>query len=281
MSEGADTRTDILPLTTNILSQQQRVAQATGDLTILLTSIAIAAKWISNVVRKADLLKVLGVDSGTNVHGEAQQKLDVLSNQTMINMLRRSAKTAIMVSEENEEAIFMDGENLGSYCVVLHPLEGSSNIDCGVSIGTIFGIYKLDNEDYPKVSDVLRPGTAMVAAGHLMYGSSTVLVLTIDGKGRYYFILYLGDWESGIGFTWVSQFHFPFGLAEAFWFLLISHDPKTPARHTPHQTSSFFASSCCAWRSSDVFLQRILSLLAGSKALLPSVSVAVSMKVST
>ncbi|KAI8803556.1 fructose-1,6-bisphosphatase class 1/Sedoheputulose-1,7-bisphosphatase [Cladochytrium replicatum] len=182
MSEGADTRTDILPLTTHILSQQQRVAQATGDLTILLTSIAIAAKWISNVVRKADLLKVLGVDGGTNVQGEAQQKLDVLSNQIMINMLRRSGKTAILVSEENDEAIFMEGENRGSYCVVFDPLDGSSNIDCGVSIGTIFGIYKIDNEDEPKVSDVLRPGTEMVAAGYCMYGSSTVLVLTIDGK---------------------------------------------------------------------------------------------------
>ncbi|KAI9209302.1 fructose-1,6-bisphosphatase class 1/Sedoheputulose-1,7-bisphosphatase [Polychytrium aggregatum] len=176
-SNGVETRTDIVTLTQTILSQQQQHKESTGDLTILLSSLASACKWISNVVRKAELLKVLGMTGTTNVQAENVQKLDILSNEIMINMLRGSGKTAILVSEENEEAIFIDSK-LGKYCVVFDPLDGSSNIDCGVSIGTIFGIYKVNKIGNPSLADLLRPGREMVAAGYCMYGSSTVLVLT-------------------------------------------------------------------------------------------------------
>ncbi|KAI9353252.1 fructose-1,6-bisphosphatase class 1/Sedoheputulose-1,7-bisphosphatase [Zopfochytrium polystomum] len=180
---AGELKTDVVTLTNHILTQQQSLKSATGDLTILLSSIASACKWISNVVRKAELLKVIGVTGGTNVQQENVQKLDVLSNEIMCNMLKGSGKTAILVSEENEEALFVDDEQRGHYCVVFDPLDGSSNIDCGVSIGTIFGIYHVKNVfGKPSLADVLRPGTEMVAAGYCMYGSSTVLVMT-SGQG--------------------------------------------------------------------------------------------------
>ncbi|KAI8853401.1 fructose-1,6-bisphosphatase class 1/Sedoheputulose-1,7-bisphosphatase [Chytridium lagenaria] len=184
MPEG-ELKTDIITLNNHILSQQQSHKEATGDLTILLSSISSSCKWISNVVRKAELLKVIGVTGGQNVQQENVQKLDILSNEIMVNLLKGSGKTAILVSEEIDEAIFVtptDGSK-GSYCVVFDPLDGSSNIDCGVSIGTIFGIYRVkDHDAKPSLADVLRPGTEMVAAGYCMYGSCTMLVLT-TGQG--------------------------------------------------------------------------------------------------
>ncbi|KAI9093136.1 fructose-1,6-bisphosphatase class 1/Sedoheputulose-1,7-bisphosphatase [Phlyctochytrium arcticum] len=178
-----DLRTDFVTLTNDILSRQQQHKEATGDLTILLSAISSACKWISNVVRKAELMKVIGVTGGTNIQNENVQKLDILSNQIMCNLLRDSGKTAILVSEEDDEAIFVEGGKQGNYCVCFDPLDGSSNIDCGVSIGTIFGIYRLKSDSgKPSIKDVLRPGSEMVAAGYCMYGSSTVLVLTFQGS---------------------------------------------------------------------------------------------------
>ncbi|KAJ3005051.1 hypothetical protein HKX48_000904 [Thoreauomyces humboldtii] len=103
----------------------------------------------------------------------------------MCNLLRNSGKTAILVSEEDDEAIFVKGSQKGNYCVCFDPLDGSSNIDCGVSIGTIFGIYKVqDGQGEPSLKDVLRKGTEMVAAGYCLYGSSTVMVLTFQGSNE-------------------------------------------------------------------------------------------------
>ncbi|KAF9648953.1 fructose-1,6-bisphosphatase [Thelephora ganbajun] len=119
----------------------------------------------------------------TNVQGEEQKKLDVLSNDIMINSLRASGKTAVLVSEENEEAVFIEDRYRGKYCVVFDPLDGSSNIDAGVNIGTIFGIYQIGDPN-PKrsIQDVLKPGSQMVAAGYCMYGSSANMVLS-TGNG--------------------------------------------------------------------------------------------------
>jgi fructose-1,6-bisphosphatase I len=110
---------------------------------VLLSAIATSCKWISNVVRKAELLKVIGYAGGTNVQAEQQQKLDVLSNEIMVNLLISSKRTALLISEEVEDAIVVPEPSKGQYCVVFDPLDGSSNIDCGVAVGTIFGIYKL------------------------------------------------------------------------------------------------------------------------------------------
>ncbi|KAJ2997974.1 Fructose-1,6-bisphosphatase [Globomyces sp. JEL0801] len=187
-----DLKTDIITVTHHILSQQQHIKEASGDLSIILTSIGTACKWITNVVRKAELLKVIGVTGTTNVQQENVQKLDILSNEIMINLLRDCKKTALLVSEENDEAIHITGENRGHYCVVFDPLDGSSNIDCGVSVGTIFGIYKLNTlSDKPLLEQVLVPGTEMICGGKIlnlfilgycMYGSCSVLVMAIGGQ---------------------------------------------------------------------------------------------------
>eukprot|EP00126_Sphaerothecum_destruens_P006856 Sdes_comp19558_c0_seq6m11216 len=120
-----------------------------------------------------------GLAGGTNKTGDEQKKLDVLANEVFINALKSSGKVSVMVSEENEDAILVEPALRGPYCAVFDPLDGSSNIDCGVSIGTIFGIYRVKENSEGKVSDVLRPGKEMVAAGYCMYGSSCCLVLCL------------------------------------------------------------------------------------------------------
>ena len=100
--------------------------------------------------------KSIGITGSTNVQNESVQKLDILSNEIMINMLKGSGKTAVLVSEEDEQAIFVNGSEKGHYCVVFDPLDGSSNIDCGVSIGTIFGIYRVVCSVCKKFITILR-----------------------------------------------------------------------------------------------------------------------------
>ncbi|KAL0365956.1 UNVERIFIED_CONTAM: Fructose-1,6-bisphosphatase, cytosolic [Sesamum radiatum] len=113
-----------------------------------------------------------------SLKGEEQKKLDVLSNEVFIKALISSGRTCVLVSEEDEEATFVEPSRRGKYCVMFDPLDGSSNIDCGVSIGTIFGIYMVKDEGKPKIDDVLQPGKNMVAAGYCMYGSSCMFVLS-------------------------------------------------------------------------------------------------------
>jgi len=175
--------TDLITLTRHILNDQLRLGPAaTGDLTLLLNAIQVTSKFIATNVRKARLINLVGLAGETNVQGEEQKKLDVLSNDIMVNALRASRKTAVLVSEELEEAIIVEDSHKGKYCVVFDPLDGSSNIDAGVNIGTIFGVYKLRPDSTGSVEDVLRPGSEMVAAGYTMYGSSCNLVLS-TGNG--------------------------------------------------------------------------------------------------
>ncbi|CAO1616228.1 unnamed protein product [Jaminaea pallidilutea] len=185
--------TDIITLTRHVLQEgfsRHGKGAASGDLTILLSSLQTTCKFIESNVRKASLINLIGAAGNTNVQGEDQKKLDVLSNEIMINALRASGKAAVLVSEENDEAIFVGEREAGStfesekgkYCVVFDPLDGSSNIDAGVNIGTIFGIYLVRDGSKGELADVLRPGAEMVAAGYCMYGSSANLVLT-TGNG--------------------------------------------------------------------------------------------------
>jgi len=179
MDHAADAmRTDLMTITRFVLNEQSRFPEARGDLTILLNNIVLGCKFVCSSVSKAGLAKLIGLAGETNVQGEEQKKLDVLSNDVFINALVSSGRTNVLVSEENENAIFVEKSKRGRYCVVFDPLDGSSNIDCGVSIGTIFGIYMLKEGASGKVEDVLQPGTAMLAAGYCMYGSSCTLVLS-------------------------------------------------------------------------------------------------------
>ncbi|KAF9052633.1 fructose-1,6-bisphosphatase [Panaeolus papilionaceus] len=175
--------TDLITLTRHVLHDQLRLGTtATGDLTLLLTAIQVTSKFIATNVRKARLINLVGLAGETNVQGEEQKKLDVLSNDIMVNALRASGKTAVLVSEELDDAIIIEDRYKGKYCVVFDPLDGSSNIDAGVNIGTIFGIYKIQPDSVGTIADVLRPGSEMVAAGYTMYGSSANLVLS-TGSG--------------------------------------------------------------------------------------------------
>lgn len=174
-----------------LLAEQRKHANATGDFTQIMTAIVTAVKAISCAVRKAGIAKLFGMAGSTNVQGEEVKKLDVLSNDLMVNMLRSSFTTCLMVSEENEKVIEVDIEKQGGgkYIVCFDPLDGSSNIDCLVSIGTIFCIYrKLSTEGPVSVKDALQPGRKIVAAGYAMYGSASMMVLS-TGNGVNGFML--------------------------------------------------------------------------------------------
>ncbi|KAB2088131.1 Fructose-1,6-bisphosphatase, cytosolic [Gossypium arboreum] len=183
MDHAADAhRTDLMTITRHVLNEQTKYPESRGDFTILLNHIVLGCKFVCSSVSKAGLAKLFGLAGETNIQGEEQKKLDVLSNEVFVKALISSGRTCLLVSEEDEEAIFVDQSKRGKYIVVFDPLDGSSNIDCGVSIGTIFGIYMVKHKDNPTIDDVLQPGNNLVAAGYCMYGSSCTLVLS-TGSG--------------------------------------------------------------------------------------------------
>lgn len=168
-----------------IIEKQADFAYAKGELSRLLRDIGIAAKIVNREVNKAGLMDILGQAGSMNIQGESQQKLDVFSNEQFISALSSGGECCIVASEENEDIIRIDTEvaNNAKYIVAIDPLDGSSNIDVNVPIGTIFSIYRrLSLEEPATLADVLQPGTAQVAAGYIIYGSSTMLVYT-TGKG--------------------------------------------------------------------------------------------------
>lgn len=169
-----------------IIEKQQDFPGASGELTKLLSSIRLAAKVINREVNKAGLVnEILGEAGSENIQGEAQQKLDVYADQQMINSLKARGEVCAIASEENDNFVVFDNDlsRNGKYIVLFDPLDGSSNIDVNVSIGTIFSIYKrLDEKKPVSVNDFLQPGNKQVAAGYVIYGSSTMLVYT-TGNG--------------------------------------------------------------------------------------------------
>ncbi|MBW1669261.1 MAG: class 1 fructose-bisphosphatase [Deltaproteobacteria bacterium] len=180
-------------ITQHILNQQRENPQATGAFTNLLNELIVAAKVISREVNKAGLTDILGSTGEVNVQEEQVQKLDVLANRVIIERMQHIGELCCMGSEEVADLIEIpDKYPKGNYILVFDPLDGSSNIDVNVSIGTIFGIYrKISNEpgvDY-LLSDVLQPGIKQVAAGYFIYGSSTIMVYT-TGNGVHGFTLY-------------------------------------------------------------------------------------------
>ncbi|XP_028800878.1 fructose-1,6-bisphosphatase, cytosolic [Neltuma alba] len=183
MDHAADAqRTDLMTITRFVLNEQSKHKQSRGDFTILLNHIVLGCKFVCSSVSKAGLAKVLGLAGQTNVQGEDQKKLDVLSNEVFVKALVSSGRTCILVSEENEDPIFVEPSQRGKYIVVFDPLDGSSNIDCGVSIGTIFGIYLVKDQNNPTLDDILQSGNSILAAGYCMYGSSCTFVLS-TGNG--------------------------------------------------------------------------------------------------
>jgi fructose-1,6-bisphosphatase I len=167
-----------------ILDQEEKYPEATGELSNLLYDIALAAKIIAANIRRAGLVNILGSAGAVNVQGEEQQKLDVFANDTMTNALNHTGRVCVMASEEDETLIPVpDNYPVGKYVVLYDPLDGSSNIDVNGAVGTIFSIYRrVSLEGRGSLDDVLQPGCKQVAAGYVIYGSSTMLVYT-TGQG--------------------------------------------------------------------------------------------------
>lgn len=170
---------DPITMTRYFVEQRNTYKQASGAFSMLLTSIQLACKVIANANKKAGIANLTGVAGDTNSSGEEQKKLDVLSNDVFINCVRYSGQAYCLVSEEEDEAIALE-DTKGGYVVVFDPLDGSSNIDANVSVGTIFGIYKKDEQSQEKTSgaDALRPGNQLITAGYCLYGAATMMVIT-------------------------------------------------------------------------------------------------------
>ncbi|UOE51004.1 class 1 fructose-bisphosphatase [Mucilaginibacter sp. SMC90] len=168
-----------------IIEKQADFPYAKGELSRLLRDIGIAAKIVNREVNKAGLADILGQAGSTNIQGEGQQKLDIFANDQFISALKAGGECCIIASEENEDIIRVSSgvSKNAKYIVAIDPLDGSSNIDVNVPVGTIFSIYRrLPGEGPAGLSDVLQKGTEQVAAGYIVYGSSTMLVYT-TGRG--------------------------------------------------------------------------------------------------
>lgn len=178
--------TNVITLPRFLLNNQIGIKDATGEFTLLLNSLQFAFKFISQTIRKSELINLLGLagESLINSTGDIQKKLDVLGDEIFINTMKGSKNVKVLVSEEQDDLIIFKNNN-GSYAVCCDPIDGSSNLDAGVSVGTIVSIFKIKDNSTGSTDDVLRNGFEMVAACYAMYGASTHLVLTtgygVDG----------------------------------------------------------------------------------------------------
>jgi fructose-1,6-bisphosphatase I len=181
----------ILTVQQHILQEQQRFPGASGEFSWLLSGITLATKMIQAKVRRAGLTDILGSEDSVNVQGEVQQKLDVYANEILLHCLSVRQSIGILASEENDHPITIShGNPHANYAVVFDPLDGSSNIDVNVSVGTTFSILRrpdgVESDDVTRW--VLQPGNKQVAAGYVVYGSSTTLVYSV-GNGVHGFTL--------------------------------------------------------------------------------------------
>lgn len=151
------------------------------ELVILLNAIGTSCKLITSAVQRAGVAQLYGLAGEVNSTGDDQKKLDVMSNDMMINALVNSGVCAVLVSEENEEPIIVPKSKAGKYCVAFDPLDGSSNIDCNVSVGTIFAVYEKKEGSEGSAADLLRSGADCICAGYVAYSSAVELVFTFQG----------------------------------------------------------------------------------------------------
>jgi fructose-1,6-bisphosphatase I len=177
-------------LTRFILEQERKHPEATGEFTALINDIGIAAKLVAREVSKAGLVDILGLTGKKNVHGEQVQKLDEFANEVFIRSLEYTGHLAAIASEEMEDFCPVpEYFPRGKYILLMDPLDGSSNIDVNISIGTIFCIFKRKGDgNSPNLTDFLQSGNAIVCAGYVIYGSSTMLVYS-TGQGVHGFTL--------------------------------------------------------------------------------------------
>jgi len=183
--------TQFMTLGRHIIEEQSKYEGATGELSKLLHDLSLAAKIISLEVNKAGLVDIIGYTGDNNVHGEQVKKLDMLAHDMLIKAMDHGGHLCVMASEEEEDIIQIPQRfNIGKYVLLFDPLDGSSNIDANISIGTIFSIYRRVSQGNGPgtMDDCLQPGINQVAAGYVVYGSSTMLVYTA-GSGVHGFTL--------------------------------------------------------------------------------------------
>jgi fructose-1,6-bisphosphatase I len=178
----------IVTVQQHILQQQEDLFPGVrGKFSSLLSGMTLATKMIQAKIRRAGLVDIVGSAGAENVQGETQQKLDVYANQALLHCLGMRESVAFLVSEENEQPVTIDRSASGEYVIVFDPLDGSSNIDVNVSVGTIFSIMRRPGT-LSGVAAVLQPGWKQVAAGYVVYGSSSIFVYTA-GQGVFGFTL--------------------------------------------------------------------------------------------
>jgi fructose-1,6-bisphosphatase I len=167
-----------------IIERQHEFPFAKGEMSRLLRDLGIAAKIVNREINKAGLVDILGETDHINVQGECQKKLDIYANEQFISALKSGGECCIIVSEENDEYIYIDSEisKNAKFIVAIDPLDGSTNIDVNVGVGTVFSVYRRKTTGKVTLDDVLQNGTEQVAAGYIIYGSSTMMVFT-TGKG--------------------------------------------------------------------------------------------------
>ncbi len=184
------TATSVVTIERYIIEQEKLHPEATGELSGLLYDLALAAKMIANKVRSAGLADILGSTENVNVQGETQQKLDVLANEIIVKAVDHGGRLCALASEEEPGIIQIpDNFKCGKYCLLFDPLDGSSNIDVNVPVGTIFSVVKkITRGSRGEMEDMLQPGRRQVAAGYVIYGSSTMMVYT-TGQGVHGFTL--------------------------------------------------------------------------------------------
>ncbi len=182
---------NLITIQQHILTEQQRFPGASGEFSFLLSGITLATKRIQSKVRQAGLSEILGSDGNENVQGEVQQRLDLYANEVLIHGLSSRESVGVLASEENEHPIVVEHLSPNAkYAVVFDPLDGSSNIDVNVSVGTTFSIFRRPdgvNIDSPE-RWILQPGRKQIGAGYVVYGSSTIMVYTV-GNGVHGFTL--------------------------------------------------------------------------------------------
>ncbi|PTB42872.1 uncharacterized protein TrAFT101_001449 [Trichoderma asperellum] len=192
---GEKVNTHIITLTRFLTEEQIKHREATGDFTLLCHALQYSFKSIAYYIRRATLVNLTGLAGSSNTTGDEQKKLDVISNDLFIEAMRSCGKVAMLVSEEEETEIHFPHATGARYIVSCDPIDGSSNLDAGVSVGTIFAIHKIpDGVDVASKDDILKPGTELVAAGFTMYGASAQLVMTMRGSTVNGFTL-----DNGIG----------------------------------------------------------------------------------
>ena len=180
---GEQINTEIVTLTRFLNEEQTKHPEATGEFTLLMHALQFAFKSIAYYIRRASLINLSGLAGSSNSTGDDQKKLDVIGNDLFVSSMRSSGRCRMLVSEEEDQLILFKENSKARYAVVCDPIDGSSNLDAGVSVGTIFGVFRLADSSEGKEEEILQPGSELVASGFTMYGASAQLVLTMKSGG--------------------------------------------------------------------------------------------------